>query len=64
MPEPEIKDDELYLLLRHGKVDEFNERIAAGVEYSLVGADLRGIDLRKLNAKGLEFIHFFLIAHR
>ena len=60
MAEPEIKEDELYLLLRHGKVDEFNARIASGVEYSLVGADLRGIDLRKLNAKGLDMRNCYL----
>ena len=60
MPEPEIKEDELYQLLRLGKVEEFNQRIADGAECTLAGADLRGIDLRDLNAKGLDMSNSYL----
>jgi len=60
MNEPEIKDNELYQLLRHGDIEEFNEKIAEGLECSLVGADLRGIDLRKMNAQGLDMSNAYL----
>ena len=54
MNEPENQDNELYQLLRHGHIDEFNQKIAQGAVASLSGADLRGTDLRNLNARGLD----------
>ena len=51
---PQIKSDELYQLLREGKVDEFNARGAAGEHCDLTGCDFRGLDLRGLNADGLD----------
>ena len=60
MNEPEIKDNELYQLLRHGDINEFNDKIAAGAECSLAGADLRGTDLRNLNARGLDMSNSYL----
>jgi len=54
MSEPEIKNDELFQLLRHGKVGEFNERVANGESCELAGGDFRGTDLRNLNASGLD----------
>jgi len=51
---PEIKDDELYRLLREGKVEEFNTRRASGETCNLSGADFRSVDLTKLNAEGLD----------
>jgi uncharacterized protein YjbI with pentapeptide repeats len=52
--EPQIKDDPMYRLLRHGDVEEFNARRVAGESCDLRGCDFRAIDLRKLNAKGLD----------
>ena len=52
---PEIKNDELYRLLREGKVKEFNQRKAGGETCDLTGADFRGVDLVGLDADGLDF---------
>jgi uncharacterized protein YjbI with pentapeptide repeats len=54
MSEPEIKDSDLFQLLRHGHIDEFNQRVANGESCDLRGGDFRGSDLRKLNASGLD----------
>ena len=51
---PQIKQDPLYLLLREGKMDEFNRRIAAGESCDLTGCDFRNVDLRGLEAAGLD----------
>lgn len=52
---PEIKDDPLYLMLRHEDVDSFNANRDTLDCSSLSGGDYRGRDLRKLNARGLDF---------
>ena len=39
MSEPEIKNDELFQLLRHGEIDEFNQRVANGETCDLRGGD-------------------------
>ena len=51
---PQIKDDELYRLLREGKLDEFNNRKASGESCDLSGADFRSVDLCGLDADGLD----------
>ena len=51
---PRIKKDELYQLLREGKVEMFNARRASGESCDLTGCDFRGLDLRGLNADGLD----------
>ncbi len=55
MGQPEIKHDPLYHLLREGKIDEFNRRLAAGEQCDLTGCDFRGVDLRGIEAAGLDF---------
>jgi uncharacterized protein YjbI with pentapeptide repeats len=55
MAGPRISDDPLYRLLRIGKIDEFNQRIAAGETVDLKGCDFRHINLQQLNADGLDF---------
>lgn len=60
MSTPEIRDDPLYQLLRHGKVEEFNEQIRAGATCDLTGADLRGLDLRGMIADGLDLSDSYL----
>lgn len=52
---PEIKNDELYRLLREGKIDEFNQRKANGESCDLSGADFRSVDLTGIDADGLDF---------
>ena len=52
---PQIKDDPLYLLLRDGKVDEFNKRKATGESCNLTHCDFRNVDLRGIDADGLDF---------
>ncbi len=60
MSAPEIKDSELFQLLRHGHIDEFNAKIEAGESCSLTNADLRGTDLRGMNASGLDMRNCYL----
>ena len=52
---PQIKDDPLYLLLREGKIEEFNKRKAAGESCDLRACDFRNVDLRGIDASGLDF---------
>jgi uncharacterized protein YjbI with pentapeptide repeats len=56
---PEIKSDELYRLLREGRMDEFNTRRENGENCDLKSADFRGVDLTGLNADGLDFSHCY-----
>lgn len=55
MTAPLIKQDEpLYVLLREGEIEQFNQRKAAGEGCDLVDCDLRGLDLRGLDTVGLD----------
>ena len=51
---PKITHDPLYQLLRDGEVAEFNKRRAAGEKCDLAGTDLSRLDLREMNADGLD----------
>jgi uncharacterized protein YjbI with pentapeptide repeats len=53
--DPLISDDPIYRLLREGKIDEFNQRIAAGEKVDLTWCDFRHLNLQGLNATGLDF---------
>lgn len=55
MTTPVISDDPLYRLLREGKVDEFNQRVAAGEQVDLTACDFRHLNLQGLVATGLDF---------
>ena len=56
MSTPEIRrKDHMYLLLREGKIKQFNENKALGEAIELAGTDLRGLDLRGLDAEGIDF---------
>lgn len=55
MPVPVISDDPLYRLLREGKIDEFNQRVAAGEQVDLTNCDFRHLNLQGLQTKGLDF---------
>jgi uncharacterized protein YjbI with pentapeptide repeats len=56
---PEIKDNELYRLLRDGEIDEFNTRRSSGEDCDLQGADFRGVDLTGIDADGLNLSHCY-----
>ena len=51
---PQIKNDPLYQLLRDGDVKEFNRRKSAGEACDLTGCDFRNVDLRGIEATGLD----------
>ena len=55
MSVPAIKQDEMYQLLREERIEEFNQRYAAGERFDLTNCDFRGLDLRGLNAAGIDF---------
>ncbi len=56
---PHFKDNPLYLLLREGRVDEFNRRHQAGDALDMTHADFRHIDLRGIHADGIDFSHCY-----
>lgn len=55
MSAPVLSADPLYRLLRDGKIDEFNQRVAAGEKTDLTSCDFRHLNLQGLNATGLDF---------
>lgn len=55
MIKPIISSDPMYLLLREGLVEDFNERRAAGATVDLRGHDLSRLDLRLIDARGIDF---------
>lgn len=52
---PEIKKDPMYILLREGKIKEFNEMKKQGKTCDLTNADFRSLELQGLDADGLDF---------
>ena len=58
---PRLSADPMYLLIREGRVDDFNRRRAAGEKYDLRGCNLRGLDLRELDVSGgIDFSNAYL----
>jgi uncharacterized protein YjbI with pentapeptide repeats len=55
MTAPVISDNPLYQLLREGKVEEFNQRVAAGEQVDLTSCDFRHLNLQGLMTRGLDF---------
>lgn len=55
MSKPAIYSDAMYQLLRAENIEEFNLRREKGEAAILSGGDFRGLDLRNLNASGLDF---------
>src|SRR5512142_1038911 len=47
--------DALYQLLRDGDIAAFNARKAAGEACQLTHCDFRNLDLRKIDARGVDF---------
>lgn len=56
---PEVKKDPMYMLLREGKMADFNSRKAHGEKCDLTYCDFRGVDLRSLDAGGIDFSHSY-----
>ncbi len=56
---PEIKDNPLYHLLREGKIDAFNKKKQEGKFYDFMHADFRAVDLRGIDAAGIDFSHAY-----
>ncbi len=56
---PQIKDNELYRLLREGEIEEFNSRKENGENCDLTSSDFRNVDLTGLNADGLDLSHCY-----
>ena len=54
MSAPKTSHDPLYQLLREGKIEEFNARKQAGEACHLKGYDFSSMDLRGINAHGLD----------
>jgi uncharacterized protein YjbI with pentapeptide repeats len=56
---PRTSTEPLYLLLREGRVEDFNRRRAAGEQVDLTGCNLRGLDLRtcRLDGASLHAAH-------
>ena len=55
MAAPVMKNDQpLYVLLREEKVEEFNQRLAAGETCDLRNADFRGLELSGWEPQGLD----------
>jgi len=52
---PVIKTDQMYRLLRDGKIKEFNTLKDSGQKCDLTGADFRAVTLVGLDADGLDF---------
>lgn len=52
---PRKSADPLYLLLREGRADEFNQRRHDGATCDLRGCDFRGIDLRAVDVATINF---------
>lgn len=57
---PRLSADPMSVLLREGRVEEFNRRKTAGERYDLRGCNLRGIDLRSLDAAGIDLSDAYL----
>ena len=52
-------DSSMYVLLKDGKIAEFNERKAGGEIPELRNADFRGADLRNMDAQGVDFTNAY-----
>lgn len=55
MPAPKVHDNALYQLLHNERVADFNARHDEGKTAELRGGNYRGLDLRNLDADGLDF---------
>jgi len=59
MLKPIIMDNQLYKLIREGKIQKFNKKKQAGAKCNFQHADFRAVDLRGIDASGLDFRHAY-----
>lgn len=55
MSQPRQLDSPLYRLLREENISGFNAQRPMDIEVDLSGGDFRGLDLRALDAQGINF---------
>ncbi|POA26877.1 MULTISPECIES: pentapeptide repeat-containing protein [unclassified Pseudomonas] len=55
MSQPKILDTPLYALLHKDDIEGFNRERPKSGPIDMVGGDFRGLDLRELNAEGIDF---------
>lgn len=55
MSQPKQLDNPLYQLMRKDNVAGFNQQRPQEGVVDMVGGDFRGLDLRQLNAQGIDF---------
>lgn len=55
MGKPKVLDDDMFVMLRMGKIKEFNTKRDVSVAYDLSGTDLSRIDLRGLITDNINF---------
>ncbi len=61
---PAISNDPMYQLLREGKIEEFNAKKQSGEYCNLKGCDFCSLDLRGIDAVGLDFRGGLISARR
>ena len=55
MSQPTLLDTPLYALLHKDDIQGFNRERPKNGPIDMVGGDFRGLDLRELNAEGIDF---------
>ena len=55
MSQPRVLDHPLYRLLRNDDISGFNAQKPEGGSVDLSGGDFRGLDLRKIDPRGVNF---------
>ena len=56
---PRQTTEPMYLLLREGRVEEFNRRRKSGEKFDFRGCNFRGLDLREIDAQGIDFTNAY-----
>lgn len=64
MSHPKLLDTPLYALLHKDDITGFNKERPKDGPIDMVGGDFRGLDLRELNADGVDFTDAYLPPRR
>ena len=57
---PSVNKEPLYLMLREGRIEDFNRLRLGGEKIDLRGCNLRGLDLRAVDFTGLDLSDCYL----
>ncbi len=52
---PKNSTDPMYQMLRDEHIEAFNTKKASGEEVNVIGTNLQGLDMRKLDVEGIDF---------